>query len=54
VLLDALGKKVMESTLLKSEGVVTFNTSALTRGVYFYSLRINNQLVVTKQLVITN
>lgn len=52
VVYDLSGKKMIVATLEKMEGSVYLNTSTLRSGVYFYSLLVNGQRAITKQLVV--
>ncbi|HET6226770.1 MAG TPA: T9SS type A sorting domain-containing protein [Bacteroidia bacterium] len=50
---DVLGKKVMELSVEKQEGIMVIPTTALQPGVYFYTLLVNGQRAVTKRVVIS-
>jgi hypothetical protein len=52
VLFDLLGSKTEEIEITERSGSLTLNTSGLTEGIYFYSLLINNESVLTQKLII--
>jgi hypothetical protein len=49
---NLLGSKVDEIELLKSEGTLTINTTKYTEGIYFYSLLIENEVLITQKIII--
>lgn len=52
ILINLLGKKVKEIEISENNGSLQLNTSGLTEGIYFYSLLINNESVLTQKLII--
>ncbi len=52
VLYDLLGTKVKEIEITETMGSLKVNTSGLTEGIYFYSLLIDNESILTQKLVI--
>lgn len=52
IIYDLIGNKVKEVVLEQKQGMVSFDASQFAPGIYFYSLRVNNQLISTKKLII--
>jgi len=52
VILNLLGNKVKEIEIHDPDGSLRLNTSGLTEGIYFYSLLVNNESVLTHKLII--
>lgn len=52
VIFNLLGSNVKETNVLESNGTIKLNTSDLIEGIYFYSLLINNESVITQKLII--
>lgn len=52
VFTDANGKQLKQVTLSKGNGYTNINTTSLAAGTYFYSLKIDGQVVDTKKLVV--
>jgi hypothetical protein len=52
VLSNMLGAKVRELQMSRNQDVILLATSALKPGLYFYSLVVDHQVLVTKKLVI--
>lgn len=51
VLVDGLGRTVLTETLLQNQSQISFDWSALPRGVYFVRLLQDNQISVTQKIV---
>ncbi|HSH66303.1 MAG TPA: T9SS type A sorting domain-containing protein [Bacteroidia bacterium] len=54
ILNDMVGKKVNEINLTGMQGTLKVQTDQLVAGVYFYSLVMNNHVVLTKKIIINN
>ncbi len=52
VIFNLLGSKVKEIELSDPVGTLKVNTSDLLEGIYFYSLLINNESLITQKLII--
>jgi len=49
---NILGKQIDRVHLKNNEGEINFNLSKYNSGIYFYSLVIDNKIIVTKKLII--
>jgi len=47
-----LGNPVVEFDVSDNSGTLTLNTTDFDEGIYFYSLRVNNEIIKTRKLVI--
>lgn len=52
VLYNLFGIKVKEIEIIETSGSLKMNTSDLNEGIYFYSLLVNNESLLTQKLVI--
>ena len=52
VLRDILGSDIKEMEIHNSEGKLLVNTSDLKSGIYFYSFFVDDELVLTKKLIV--
>lgn len=52
IIYDLLGSVVKDIEIPKKFGSLKLNTSDLIEGIYFYSLRINNEAIKTRKLII--
>ncbi|MDP3442169.1 MAG: T9SS type A sorting domain-containing protein, partial [Ignavibacteria bacterium] len=51
-LYNLLGQPVAEQTINQTKGKIEMSVSDLNEGVYFYSLHINNETIITKKLIV--
>jgi hypothetical protein len=51
-LFDVLGQKLMSNQLTSNSGNVKLDVSPLNAGVYFYSIRVDGQVVKTERVII--
>jgi hypothetical protein len=49
---NLLGKEVKEVKLENLQGTITINTSDFIEGIYFYSLKINDEVTQTQKLIV--
>ena len=52
IIYDLIGNKVKEVVLEQKQRMVSLDAKQFTPGIYFYSLRVNNQVISTKKLII--
>lgn len=50
---NLLGARVKQVFVAGQEGKISFNVQDLNDGIYFYSVKVNNQITETKRLVIS-
>ena len=51
---DVLGNIILEKNLFELSGTKSFDASSLDRGIYFYTLAEENQIIKTQKFVVTN
>lgn len=54
LIFNFLGKLIEKLEVGNSTGTITINTSLFNEGIYFYSLKVNNQIIKTRKLVISH
>ena len=52
IIRSLLGLNVSETLIEQSTGTITIQTNELPSGIYFYSLLLNGDIVITRKLVI--
>ncbi len=51
---NVIGKEIKQITLTDKQGTAKLNTDDIPSGVYFYSLLVDDKIISTKKLVISN